>query len=96
MSRISGSMCCLVVRRANSDMCDAQRSEISEYFSSGQIVLRHKCLRFSLAWISLVDDDRMSIRSGKDSMAPTVPGVKLSYDDYLLFPDDGKSHELID
>jgi len=29
-------------------------------------------------------------------MRPTVPGVKLAYDDYVLFPDDGKRHELID
>ena len=28
-------------------------------------------------------------------MRPT-PGVKLTYDDLLLFPDDGKRHELID
>jgi Uma2 family endonuclease len=25
-----------------------------------------------------------------------MPGVKLTYDDYLLFPDDGQRHELID
>ena len=25
-----------------------------------------------------------------------LSGVKLTYDDYLLFPDDGKRHELID
>ncbi len=24
------------------------------------------------------------------------PGVKLTYDDFLLFPDDGMRHELID
>jgi len=29
-------------------------------------------------------------------MKPTSPGVKLTYDDYLLFPEDGKRHELID
>ncbi len=28
-------------------------------------------------------------------MRPT-PGVKLTYDDFLLFPDDGQRHELID
>jgi Uma2 family endonuclease len=28
-------------------------------------------------------------------MRPT-PGVKLTYDDFLLFPDDGNRHELID
>ena len=29
-------------------------------------------------------------------MKPANPGVKLTYDDYVLFPDDGKRHELID
>ena len=29
-------------------------------------------------------------------MRPATPGVKLTYDDFLLFPDDGKRHELID
>ena len=27
---------------------------------------------------------------------PAAPGVKLTYDDFLLFPDDGQRHELID
>jgi Uma2 family endonuclease len=36
-----------------------------------------------------------------DDVRPAVPGpaghgVKLTYDDFLLFPDDGKRHELID
>jgi len=26
----------------------------------------------------------------------TNPGVKLTYEDFVLFPDDGKRHELID
>jgi Uma2 family endonuclease len=34
--------------------------------------------------------------SGKDAMRPAGPDVKLTYDDFLLFPDDGKRHELID
>jgi len=35
--------------------------------------------------------------SGKDdAMTPTGSGVKLTYEDFLLFPDDGKRHELID
>jgi Uma2 family endonuclease len=34
--------------------------------------------------------------SGKDAMKPAAPGVKLTYDDFLLFPDDGQRHELID
>ena len=29
-------------------------------------------------------------------MKPATPGVKLTYDDFVLFPDDGKRHELID
>jgi Uma2 family endonuclease len=29
-------------------------------------------------------------------MKPAAPGVKLTYDDFLLFPDDGQRHELID
>jgi Uma2 family endonuclease len=29
-------------------------------------------------------------------MMPTGSGVKLTYDDFLLFPDDGNRHELID
>src|SRR5437773_5438028 len=34
--------------------------------------------------------------SGSDEMRPASPGVKLTYEDFLLFPDDGKRHELID
>ena len=34
--------------------------------------------------------------SGKDEVKPAAPGVKLTYEDFLLFPDDGKRHELID
>jgi len=34
--------------------------------------------------------------SGRDEVMRTNPGVKLTYDDFLLFPDDGKRHELID
>ena len=34
--------------------------------------------------------------SGSDRVNPTSPGVKLTYDDFVLFPDDGKRHELID
>jgi len=29
-------------------------------------------------------------------MKPTNPGVKLTYDDFVQFPEDGKRHELID
>src|SRR6476660_2950332 len=33
---------------------------------------------------------------GHDAMKPAHPGVKLTYDDFVQFPDDGKRHELID
>jgi Uma2 family endonuclease len=36
----------------------------------------------------------MSGMTGSDRARPA--GVKLTYDDYLQFPDDGKRHELID
>ena len=36
----------------------------------------------------------MSLVTGSDG--PSRPGVKLTYDDFVLFPDDGKRHELID
>jgi hypothetical protein len=31
-----------------------------------------------------------------DDVTDAGSGVKLTYDDFLLFPDDGKRHELID
>jgi Uma2 family endonuclease len=34
--------------------------------------------------------------SGTERTTPPRSGVKLTYDDFLLFPDDGKRHELID
>ena len=33
---------------------------------------------------------------GSDRVQPATPGLKLTYDDFVLFPDDGKRHELID
>ena len=33
---------------------------------------------------------------GSDEVKTGAPRVKLTYDDFLLFPDDGKRHELID
>jgi Uma2 family endonuclease len=33
---------------------------------------------------------------GSDRMKPAPDRIKLTYDDFLLFPDDGKRHELID
>jgi Uma2 family endonuclease len=38
----------------------------------------------------------MSAMPGRDRVNPAGPGVKLTYDDLVLFPDDGKRHELID
>jgi Uma2 family endonuclease len=34
--------------------------------------------------------------AGSDPMMPASPGVKLTYDDFMQFPDDGLRHELID
>jgi Uma2 family endonuclease len=34
--------------------------------------------------------------SGSDDVRPSAARVKLTYEDFLLFPDDGKRHELID
>jgi Uma2 family endonuclease len=34
--------------------------------------------------------------SGSDRVKPATAGMKLTYDDFLLFPDDGKRHEIID
>ena len=34
--------------------------------------------------------------AGSDDVKASAPAVKLTYDDFLLFPDDGKRHELID
>ena len=34
--------------------------------------------------------------SGSDRVNPATPGLKLTYDDLLLLPDDGLRHELID
>jgi Uma2 family endonuclease len=38
----------------------------------------------------------MELVTGRDDARMSSPGVKLTYDDFLLFPDDGKRHELID
>jgi len=38
----------------------------------------------------------MSGMPGGEEMQVESPGVKLTYDDFLLFPEDGKRHELID
>jgi Uma2 family endonuclease len=38
----------------------------------------------------------MGVMSGNDQPHPASAGVKLTYDDFVHFPDDGKRHELID
>jgi Putative restriction endonuclease len=37
----------------------------------------------------------MELVPGNDDVRAIGPGVKLTYDDFVLFPDDGKRHELI-
>src|SRR5438132_9534687 len=43
----------------------------------------------------LPDDGIMSVMPEREA-AQRHSGVKLTYDDFVLFPDDGKRHELID
>ncbi len=38
----------------------------------------------------------MGLMSGDDGALPNPRGVKLTYDDFVLFPDEGRRHELID
>ena len=38
----------------------------------------------------------MGLMSGHDGALPNPRGVKLTYDDFVLFPEDGLRHELID
>jgi len=38
----------------------------------------------------------MELVPGSDDVRISSPGVKLTYDDFVQFPDDGKRHELID
>ncbi len=33
---------------------------------------------------------------GSERVKPASPGLKLTYDDFVLLPDDGKRHELVD
>src|SRR5439155_17091514 len=56
---------------------------------------RHLLIRLQArSWQA--DDATMSAMPGRDPVKPADPGVKLTYDDFVLFPDDGKRHELID
>ena len=38
----------------------------------------------------------MELMPGTDGASPAHGSVKLTYDDFVLFPDDGQRHELID
>ena len=38
----------------------------------------------------------MELMTGHDGALPNPRGVKLTYDDFVLFPDDGLRHELIE
>src|SRR5437868_6958352 len=58
--------------------------------------MRREIVGRSRARSSQADDATMSPMPGRDPVNPDGPGVKLTYDDFVLFPDDGKRHELID
>ena len=47
-------------------------------------------------WLRRRYNERMPGGHQGDDVRPASSGVKLTYDDFLLFPDDGKRHELID
>jgi Uma2 family endonuclease len=49
----------------------------------------------SLAFASS-DDATIAGMDGDKPMQPARPDTRLTYDDYVLFPDDGKRHEIID
>ncbi len=38
----------------------------------------------------------MSAMAGPQRQPPSLPAVKLTYDDFVHFPDDGQRHELVD
>jgi Uma2 family endonuclease len=42
------------------------------------------------------DEDTRTAHRRSSSQPPANRGVKLTYDDFVLFPDDGRRHELID
>jgi Uma2 family endonuclease len=42
------------------------------------------------------DDATIAGMDGDETMQPARPDTRLTYDDFLLFPDDGRRHELID
>ena len=58
---------------------------------TGLLVFRPECVRH----VGCLTDSYNGPVSGGDKMHPT-PGVKFTYADFLLFPDDGQRHELID
>lgn len=75
-------------RAAYSETCSSSHASRSQSF--GAIVgRRDPGTRFA------IDDGTMSRMAGADRTTPPRP-VKLTYDDFLLFPDDGQRHELID
>ena len=53
--------------------------------------------RASQTWhLAGVDDGRMSGMAGSEERQTARAAVRLTYDDFVHFPDDGKRHELID
>ena len=62
------------------------REDLEEFPDKSRAPIRHE-LRCEPCY-----NERMP---GNEAMMPASPGVKLTYDDFLLFPDDGQRHELI-
>ena len=65
------------------------------YQGSGFRVSRYQVSGLRLVR-SLLRFVRMSAMPGSDPVDPARSGVKLTYDDFVLFADDGQRHELID
>src|SRR4051812_31852180 len=84
------------------DSATAPRDAIALSVAVGAAETRHHALDAPIArgrvleTALLVSLATMSAMPGTDRVKPASPGVKLTYDDFVLFPDDGKRHELID
>jgi len=70
----------------------AQTIEMRVRHAVGSSRNKRKIVRHAVGYVGSYNE-RMS---GSHEMNPASPRMKLTYDDYLLFPDDGKRHELID
>jgi Uma2 family endonuclease len=71
---------------------------VADIYSDGSrsCETRRKSLRHLFRTVARRDDTQDSTMEGDDAMPPSTERNRLTYDDFLLFPNDGKRHELID